>query len=69
MIEESNRGEIANSSLSGSGSDQTRSAIGPSCGISGRSERSAFILWALRPHERASKSVDYLDLIYSMHRR
>ena len=30
------RGEIAKSSLSGSGSDQTRSAIGPSCGISGK---------------------------------
>lgn len=29
------RGDIENSSLSGSGSDQTRSAIGPSCGISG----------------------------------
>jgi len=29
------RGEIAKSSFSGSGSDQTRSAMGPSCGISG----------------------------------
>lgn len=27
-------GEIAKSSFSGSGSDQTKSAIGPSCGIS-----------------------------------
>jgi hypothetical protein len=31
-----NRGDIAKSSFSGSGSDQTRSAIGPSCGISAR---------------------------------
>jgi len=28
------RGEMAKSSFSGSGSDQTRSAMGPSCGIS-----------------------------------
>ena len=31
---ETYRGEIAKSSLSGSGSDHTKSAIGPSCGIS-----------------------------------
>lgn len=32
--EAAHRGEIAKSSFSGSGSDQTRSAIGPSWGIS-----------------------------------
>lgn len=35
---ERDRGEIAKSSFSGSGSDQTRSAIGPSCGISERDD-------------------------------
>jgi hypothetical protein len=40
--QESNLGEIAKSSLSGSGSDQTKSAIGPSWGISASGKRKLF---------------------------
>lgn len=39
------RGERENSSRSGSGSDQTRSAMGPSCGIS--RNRSITFIWSM----------------------
>ena len=66
-------GDIANSSLSGSGSDHTRSAIGPSCGISakqpvGAQRRESAIAdgtgWRLWP---TSEAVDDLDLVDAMH--
>ena len=55
------RGEIAKSSFSGSGSDQTRSAIGPSCGISERDDDGELAIETVKT--QTSESINYLDLI------
>lgn len=75
-------GDIANSSLSGSGSDHTRSAIGPSCGISvecacerGTQSSASFANGChsrVHLHSRVSltsESIYDLDLVYSVHGR
>lgn len=72
---ETDLGEIANSSLSLSGSDQTRSAIGPSCGISARSE-TALVVSILSEarfskgwQKRTTKAVYDFDLVDSVDAR
>ena len=54
-------GEIAKSSFSGSGSDQTKSAMGPSCGISAGKIR--LRRYNVKIMSGTSKSVDDLNLI------
>lgn len=57
----SHLGDIAKSSFSGSGSDHTRSAIGPSCGISTGMIRGDY--YNVSAIERTSKSIENFDLI------